>query len=250
MNLVLIEAGELNAAGRVLLSGPRAAHVVNVLGAAPGQTVRVGVLEGPRGVGTVRSVSGSTVALDCVLEAEAPGRPRVDLLLAVPRPKVLRRLWAQLAALGVSRIVLTNAERVERHYFDTHVLTPECYRPLLIEGLQQARDTRLPGVSVHRRFKVLVEDELDTLSDAGLRLVADPGASTRAGDAVRTGLDANPDARVLLAVGPEGGWNEFELRLLEGHGFQHVGMGPRTLRTDTACLALLALVHDAMAAAA
>jgi len=247
LNLVLLEAGELNALGRVLLSGPRAAHIVNVLGATPGQTVRIGVLEGPRGVGTVGSIEGNTVALDCVLEAEAPPRPRVDLLLAVPRPKVMRRLWAQLTAFGVSRIILTNAERVERPYFDTHVLTAECYRPLLIEGLQQARDTRLPTVSIHRRFKVLVEDELDTLSGPGLRLVADPGAATRAGDAVRTGLGAKPDARVLLAVGPEGGWNPFELRLLEAHGFQHIGMGPRTLRTDTACLALLALVHDALA---
>ncbi len=246
MNLVLLEAGELDAFGRVLLSGPRAAHVVNVLGAVPGQTVRVGVLEGPRGVGTVRSITGNAVALDCVLEAQPPSRPRVDLLLAVPRPKVMRRLWAQLAALGVSRIILTNAERVERPYFDTHVLTPECYRPLLIEGLQQARDTRLPAVSIHRRFKVLVEDELDALSEPGVRLVADPGAKTRAADAARAGLGANPDARVLLAVGPEGGWNEFELRLLEGHDFQPIGMGPRTLRTDTACLALLALVHDAM----
>ena len=247
MNIVLLEAGELDALGRVLLSGPRAAHVVNVLGGAPGQTVRIGVVEGPRGVGTVRSVTGNAVALDCVLEAEPPPRPRVDLLLAVPRPKVMRRLWAQLAALGVSRIILTNAERVERPYFDTHVLTSECYRPLLIEGLQQAKDTRLPTVSVHRRFKVLVEDELDALSHAGLRLVAEPGATTRAGDAVRAGLGANPDARALLAVGPEGGWNAFELRLLEAHGFRHIGMGPRTLRTDTACLALLALVHDAMA---
>jgi RsmE family RNA methyltransferase len=248
LNLVLFEAGELDALGRVLLSGPRAAHVVNVLGAVPGQTVRVGVLEGPRGVGTVKSITGNAVALDCVLETGKPPRPRVDLLLAVPRPKVMRRLWAQLAALGASRIILTNAERVERPYFDTHVLTSECYRPLLIEGLQQAKDTRLPTVSIHRQFKVLVEDELDTLSDAGLRLVADPGATTRAGDAVRTGLGVNPDARVLLAVGPEGGWNAFELHLLEAHGFQHIGMGPRTLRTDTACMALLALVHDAMPA--
>ena len=85
----------------------------------------------------------------------------VDLLLALPRPKVMRRLWAQIAAMGVGQIILTNAERVERNYFDTHVLTPECYRPLLVEGLQQARDTRLPRVSIHRQFKVLVEDELD-----------------------------------------------------------------------------------------
>jgi 16S rRNA U1498 N3-methylase RsmE len=54
----------------------------------------------------------------CVFESVTPPRPRVDVLLALPRPKVMRRLWAQLAALGVAQIILTNAERVERHYFD------------------------------------------------------------------------------------------------------------------------------------
>ena len=101
---------------------------------------------------------------------ETPSRPPVDLLLALPRPKVLRRLWAQIAALGVGRIILTNAARVERNYFDTHVLSAACYQPLLIEGLQQARDTRLPAVTVHRQFKVLLEDELDSLSRTGCQV--------------------------------------------------------------------------------
>ena len=79
----------------------------------------------------------------------------------------MRRLWAQIAALGVGQIILTNAEKVERHYFDTHILTPETYRPLLIEGLQQARDTRLPAVSIHRKFRILIEDELDHLFPIG-----------------------------------------------------------------------------------
>src|SRR4029078_8721247 len=113
--------------------------------------------------------------LRCALEPDAPARPRVDLLLAMPRPKVMKRLWAQLAALGVGQIILTNAERVERNYFDTHVLAAESYRPLLVEGLQAARDTRLPAVSIHRQLKVLVEDRLDGLLAGGLRLLADPG---------------------------------------------------------------------------
>jgi RsmE family RNA methyltransferase len=175
-----------------------------------------------------------------VFEAEAPARPRVDLLLALPRPKVMRRLWAQLAALGVGRIILTNAERVERPYFDTHVLEESCYRPLLIEGLQQARDTRLPLVSIHRQFKVLVEDHLDGLSGDGLRLVADPHAATP----VASAIGGDRDRRVLIAIGPEGGWNAFELALLQAHGFRSVGLGPRTLRVDTACTALLSIVHS------
>src|SRR5262249_18493231 len=161
----------------------------------------------PLGTGTVEIVDDGRVTLRCAFEAQPPPAPRVDLLLALPRPKVMRRLWAQLAALGVGQIVLTNAERVERHYFDTHVLEETGYRPLPIEGLQQARDTRLPLVSIHKQFKILVEDRLDALFPAGLRLVADPSGATTVSGAVA----ANRPERVLLAVGPEGGWNAFEI---------------------------------------
>lgn len=245
MNLILLEPGEARGAGatgRLSLDGVRGRHLIRVLKVMPGQRVRVGVLDGPRGTATVESIACDTVTLLCAFEAAIPARPPVDLLLALPRPKVMRRLWAQLAAMGVGRIILTNAERVERNYFDTHVLARECYRPLLVEGLQQARDTRLPRVSIHRQFRILVEDELDALFPRGLRLAADPAATAPLASHGRE----NAGRRVLLAVGPEGGWNDFERALLDTHGFTRVGIGPRTLRTDTACIALLALVHDGL----
>jgi len=243
VNLVILEPPDLRQAGNVTLSDARAAHLIKVLKVGPGSEVRVGLLDGACGVGTVTSVGDGTVELHCRFESRVPPPPGVALLLALPRPKVMRRLWAQVAALGVDRIILTNAERVERNYFDTHILTPACYRPLLLEGLQQARDTRLPDVSIHRQLKVLVEDELDRLFPTGLRLLAEPHAPGSPAAIVRE----HEGSPILLAVGPEGGWNQFEAGLLRAHGFHPVGMGPRTLRTDTACVALLALVHDALA---
>ena len=216
MNLIIFEPGELSTSGEVTVQGGRAAHLLNVLHVAPGHQVRVGLLDGPRGTATVQSVGNGVVALRCALETAVPPRPAIDLLLAVPRPKVMRRLWAQIAALGVGRIILTNAEKVERNYFDTHILAPQTYRPLLIEGLQQARDTRLPLVSIHRQFKILVEDQLDDLFGGGLRIAADPSATRTLTDVMR----ASRAGRTLLAVGPEGGWNAFELDLLAAHGFQ------------------------------
>ena len=242
MNLILLHPEELGADRTAHLSDARARHLRTVLRVTPGSEVRVGIVDGAAGVGTVIEIAGETIALRCAFEATAPPRPQVDLMLALPRPKVMRRLWAQVAALGVGRIILTNAERVERNYFDTHVLAPGVYRPLLIEGLQQARDTRVPTVSIHRQFKVLVEDELDGLFPSGVRLVA----HVSEGRSVAEAIGQRGGGRVLLAVGPEGGWNEFELLLLEAHGFQGVGLGRRTLRSDTACVALLALVHDAL----
>lgn len=237
MNLILLEAGSVRD-GAALLEGPRARHAIDVLRVTPGQEIRIGVIDGAIGTGRVTRVETDRVELQCTL-AEVPPEPDVDLLLALPRPKVMRRLWAQLAALGVGRIILTNAARVERNYFDTHVLDPACYRPLLVEGLQQAQDTRLPRVSIHRRFRPLVEDELDALSSADLRLVAHP--STRATPI--GGAWPRAAARVLLAIGPEGGWDDFELGLLDERRFRLVSLGARTLRADTACVALLAALR-------
>ena len=242
MNLILCESRELAADGTVVIDDGRAAHVRGVLRAVPGDVVRVGIVDGAKGRGEVVAIDGARVVLRCELDALAPERPAVDLLLAVPRPKVMRRLWAQLAALGVGRILLTNAARVERPYFDTHVLAEATYRPLLVEGLQQAGDTRLPRVSIHRQFRVLVEDGLGSAPAGERRLVAHPRGETSPLRAVRSG----PGARVLLAVGPEGGWNAFELELLGRAGFAAISLGPRTLRTDTACIALLSLVHEAL----
>ncbi len=242
MNVILFE-DELRDQGTVTVDGSRAQHLIHVLRVVERQEVRIGRLDGPLGMGTVVSITDSHVDLRCTFDALPPPRPAVDLLLALPRPKVMRRLWAQLAALGVGQIILTNAERVERHYFDTHILSPANYRPLLVEGLQQARDTWLPRVSIHRQFKILVEDDLDSLCPSGARLVAHPGQRRGLTSAVQ---QAPADGRVLLAVGPEGGWNDFELNLLEAHRFEVVDAGPRPLRSDTACVALLALVHDAL----
>lgn len=240
MNLLLLEAAEL-AAGEATLSDHRARHLREVLKVQPGSVVRAGVVDGAIGTARVIAIEGERVRLECAIEGAPPPRPAVDLLLALPRPKVLKRAWAQLAALGVGTVVLTNASRVERFYFDSHVVREDGIRPYLIEGLAQARDTRVPIVHVRRAIKPLVEDELDALFGDARRLLADPVYSRSVIDAAR----ARP-SRVVLALGPEGGWTAYERDLLEQNGFVGVGLGARTLRSDTAAIALVALVHEAL----
>jgi 16S rRNA (uracil1498-N3)-methyltransferase len=48
---------------------------------------------------------------------------------------------------------------------------------------------------------------------------------------------------VLVAVGPEGGWQADEVEAAARAGFLAVGMGPRTLRTETAGLAALSVLQ-------
>ena len=239
MNLILFEPVEIGADGTVVLADARAVHIREVLKAEKGAVLQVGVLDGATGTGRVVEHAAGRLRLALTLAGAAP-EPWADLLLAMPRPKALKRLWPQLAALGVGRIVLLNAARVERDYFDTHWIQEAHYRPLLIDGLMQAGATRLPQVLVRRRFRPFVEDELDTLFPGSWRIVGQPGSTTPVPIPTRSGRDA--PVRPLLAVGPEGGWTVFELDLLEKHGFQRIGLGSRILRSDTACVALIAVI--------
>jgi len=154
-----------------------------------------------------------------------PARPGIDLLLALPRPKALRRILPSAASLGVDRIVLVNAARVEKSYFDSAVLAPEAMRELLILGLEQARDTRLPDLLVRKRFRPFVEDELDSLWPGAARFVAHPAAEAAA--------SGGPE-RAVVAIGPEGGWVPFEIELLRARGFTPFTLGPRPLRVEVA----------------
>ena len=242
MNRILFERSERRADGTVVLFGVRAAHIRDVLHADVGSVLKVGEINGLVGTGRICEQTADAVHLAVTLDTPSPA-PWVDLLLAVPRPKALKRLWPQLAALGVGRIVLLNAARVESVYFGTQWIQDEHARPLLIEGAMQAGTTRLPTLLVRRRFRWFLEDELDTLFPTPWRLMAHPGPVTP----ITLPPDVN-NVRPLLAVGPEGGWTPHECELLVDRGFQPLSLGTRILRSDTACVALLAVLGHACAA--
>ena len=161
------------------------------------------------------------------------------MLLAMPRPKALKRLLPGLAALGVDRVVVVNAARVEKSYFGSNVLSADVVQKLFVLGLEQARDTIAPQLLVRDRFRPFVEDELETLfAEAAHRWLAHPAAGH---DAWRL-PSPSAEARVILAVGPEGGWVPFEVQLLENRGFRSFTLGPRILRVETVVPLLLGQV--------
>ena len=241
MNRILFRRDELGGDGCVVLADRRARHIVAVLRGEVGQCVRLGMIDGDRGQGRIEEAGASQVRLRWEPAGDPPPPAQVDVLLALPRPKVLKRLWSALASLGVGRIVLTNAAKVERQYFDTHWLRPDVYMPLLIEGLEQSGDTRLPEVRLVRQFKPFVEDELDALFPGGLRLLAQPGPTELP---LPT---AGKPARILLAIGPEGGWTPFEAEFLATRGFRGISLGWRTLRSDVASVGLVAWANTLVA---
>ena len=230
MNRILFESSEI-ADGVATCSDARAEHILAVLHGEVGPTLKTGELDGRIGTGEIVSIEGRTVAVK-VSHTEESLRPWCDLVLAPPRPRVMKRLLPQLASLGVGTIVLVGAKKVEKDFWGATLLKEENYRPLLVDGLMQAGTSVVPRMETRRNFRRFVGDELDSLFPTANRVVGHPGGAPNA--------PAQKPGRLLLAVGPEGGWTDDEVSLLESHGFSRYSLGSRILRTDTALVALLA----------
>lgn len=231
MNLILLEDADFVAPDRVSLEGRRFRHINDVLRSREGNTLKVGALGGKTGIGRIIHKSASSLELAVTLESDPPAPLPVTVLLALPRPKVVRRVLCSLTVLGVKRIFLMNAARVEKSYWQTPFLQQTEIRRQLVLGLEQAGDTILPQVELRPRFKPFVEDELPRSSNGSLRLVAHPAAVGE--------IPPVSDRKVTLAIGPEGGFVPFEVDLLVSLGFTPVTMGPRILNVETAVPVML-----------
>jgi RsmE family RNA methyltransferase len=248
MNRILFHPDELRPDGRVRLTDHRAVHIRDVLKSQSGNVIRTGEINGLVGTSQIEHIcEGGEITL-VPTHQDVAQEPWFDLILAIPRPRAMKRLWPQLAALGVGRIVILNAAKVEKCYFSSQWVEPFRYNPLLIEGLMQAGTTRLPEVLIRKRLKHFLKDELETLFANAPRLLAHPegcecvGALPVADAAFFSSM--RPSTRPVLAIGPEGGWTDDELTLFEAHGFHCFSIGSRILRTDTATIALIAVLWE------
>ena len=230
MNLLLLHPQDQHDNGLWQLHDRRARHVRDILGLTPGASLRAGLLDGPLGLATLEQDDGHTLTLSFRPVAAAPPALPLTLVLALPRPKMLKRVLVDAASLGIKRIVLLNSWKVDKSYWQTPELHAGLLREKLLLGLEQAGDTVLPELLLRPRFRPFVEDELPALAAGSRAILAHPG-----GDPMPLAL-AEP---VTLAIGPEGGWTDFETRLLANAGFTRHGFGQRILRVETALPALV-----------
>jgi RsmE family RNA methyltransferase len=232
VNLLLLEEADFVAADRVVLGDRRFTHMQEIHRVAVGDNLRVGRLGGQMGQAQVLRLEGHEAELQVTFDQPPPAKLPLTLVLALPRPKMLRRVFQTIATMGVPKLILVNSYRVEKSFWQTPFLEPNAIREQLILGLEQARDTMLPEVIIEKRFKPFVEDRLPAISAGTLGLVGHPGNHPHC----PRGLNEP----VTLAIGPEGGWIPYEIDLLNKAGLTPVQLGDRILRVETAVTALLA----------
>ena len=231
MNLILLFPEDFLDEERVRLAGRRREHVLHVHRAAVGDALVVGVADGRIGSGEVTRLDDDALEMRVTLTSDPPQPLPLTLVLALPRPKVLNRVIAGATSLGVKRIVLINAWRVEKSYWKSPRLSEENLLAQRVLGLEQARDTAMPMIEMHRLFRPFVENELPSIAKDSLALVAHPNAAAACPRQVTQS--------VTLVIGPEGGFIEQEIASLERIGFTPVALGARILRVETAVASII-----------
>jgi len=231
MNLILLNHDDFITENQVRLSGRRLEHIRTIHRAQADTQLRVGLLNGKMGQGLITHIDSDFVELSVVLTQPPPRNLPVTLLLALPRPKMLKRVLQSITSLGVKQIYLMNSQRVEKSFWSSPVLEPEQLHEQLLLGLEQARDTLLPEIHLRKLFKPFVEDELPAISKGTRALVAHPASEQIAA--------LEPNQPTTLAIGPEGGFIPYEVEKLVACGFSPFSLGERILRVETAVPVLL-----------
>ncbi|MFW1676776.1 16S rRNA (uracil(1498)-N(3))-methyltransferase [Pontibacter sp. JAM-7] len=234
MNLILLFTDDFGPQGyqpnsHVTLTDRRFLHIKQVQQPSLGDQLKVGLLNGDLGSATVIACTDNSIILQVSLDSSPPPALPMTLILALPRPKMLKRILQTSATMGVKKLYLINALRVDKSYWSSPVL--DAAEEHLLLGLEQAGDTVMPRIELRKRFKPFVEDELPAITAGTRALVAHPYHA-----------DACPIAEnspTTLAIGPEGGFIPYEIEKLQQAGMRSIHIGKRILRVETAVPALL-----------
>lgn len=236
MNLVLFSEADFIGENLIAIRDRRRLeHITHIHQIKLGDTLKVGLINGPIGNGEVALFNQAEIHLTITLTQASPKPLPVTLVLALPRPKMLKRTLQTLATLGVKKIYLINSYRVEKSYWQTPLLDETAIKEHLLLGLEQGCDTQMPEVHLIKRFKPFVEDDLQTIVGETRALVAHPYTDLP--------CPAQIDYAITLAIGPEGGFIPYEINLLEKCGFTAVNLGERIMRVETVVPYLLGRLY-------
>ena len=229
MNIILLGDEDFKTSGVAVLRDRRHVHIKEILKPEIGDMVRVGIINGKVFNAEISAQDPECTELHLKNAGAAPPRPNTDVIMAMVRPRIVRQILISLTSLGVRNIFFVNAWKVPKPYFSQRLFDGNEYKDYLYIGLEQSCQTYLPNVSIHRRFNHFIEEELEKrVRRESRRWVAHPGGGTQ------VELNHASEDNHLLAFGPEGGWTEGEVQLLEEKGFKRISLGPRILRVETA----------------
>ena len=224
MNIILFHPAEVELP--LPRSDARARHIIEVLRREPGDTFDAGLINGPRGTGSLVAVDPDALTLKFAWGEPPPPLPPIHLLIGLPRPQTARDILRDATSLGVASLHFIRTDKGEASYAGANLWLAGEWTDHLIQGAAQAFCTRLPEVTHGRSLTAA----LAALPADAARVVLDNYEATIA----FSHFPLAAGRPVVLAVGPERGWSDAERNILRTAGFTVAHLGPRVLRTENA----------------
>ncbi len=246
MNIILLDENDKTKDQRYRVTGKRATHICKILKADVGSKLKTGLVNGPLGTAAVESINAGEVVLKCTWGDNIPEPEKnIDIICAMPRPQTLKKVLQSCANMGVRNLHLVNANRTEKMYFSSRIIRNRNFSTYLREGLAQGIQTRLPEVFIHKRFRVFFEDTLSQIEAEeninSVKLLPELTADKNLSE-----LKISETKKLILAIGPEGGWVPFEINLMKKAGFKTFKLGPWILRVENALVAAVSQLELAL----
>lgn len=232
MNTILLQPSDFINANEVVLKDQRLQHIQQILKAKIGDTLNIGLINHKLGLGTITQIDKHSCHLKVKLQHPPPLPLPLTLVLALPRPQMLKRILQNAAEFGIKHIHLIHSRKVEKSFWQTPNLRPDKLQSYFELGLSQAKDTILPQLQLHQQFKPFVEDVLPQLIQDKQALIAHPYCAT-------TIPTASSQERLII-IGPEGGFTDYEVDLIQQQGVEAFSMGERIYKVENAVTLLAA----------
>tara|TARA_B100001093_G_scaffold170828_1_gene163723 strand:- start:438 stop:1148 length:711 start_codon:yes stop_codon:yes gene_type:complete len=225
MNTLILENEDFLDGNTVKLYGRRAKHILEIKKLSIGSTINAGLINGDLGIATIKSISSMHIILEVLLKDKPPAPLSLSLVIALPRPKVLKKILQTATSLGIKKIYLINSWKVEKSYWQTRQLSEKNIREQLLLGLEQSCETVPPEVIIKKQFKPFLEDEISSIVKDSIALIAHPC------EKIFDPREVNKN--IVLAIGPEGGFTGYEFKKFIEVGFKQISLGKRIQRVET-----------------
>lgn len=242
MNILLFENEDLSEEGHLLINGYQSEHLSKILKVQIGDKIKVGQINDKIGNAEVINITDSEIKLNLLELNTVPEEPWIDLILALPRPQMCKRIFQNVSGLGVRSLDIINSSRVEKSFFSSPILKPAEIDKYLRLGLEQSALTHLTKVEIWPKQKDFFEQKLQVAkAEYDFSILADLDTNCVFSSKSMVERDSNiPKPFGVLAIGPEGGWVKSEADFFEKNGFQKYSFGEPIMKVETALVYILA----------
>jgi len=233
-NLFFVPSGKLSGPS-LIISGEEAGHMVRVLRKKAGDLIRLSDGETDWHLARIENIIGEAVEVE-ILETRPIERlkgARIELVVGIPRRASMTLIIQKAAELGVETLVPVRT----KHAFSGQIKeeTTVRWHRIAREAAKQCGRLKLMRIEPVKDWPALFPGAFEggkfILHETG-EGIGPPELSARA-----------EDGDVAICAGPEGGFSPEEVETAEAHGFVRVCLGPLILRSETAAIALTAVIR-------